>query len=91
MVVSKLLKQQYKIPWRQLANAICRIVHTVYVKCPKKASSPGYTDKKENQIFLIYKEIQSRAVGKSCMRKGFLICEEMRKYFPIYEEAVSHI
>jgi hypothetical protein len=23
-----------------------------------------------------------------CMRKGFLICEEMRKYFPIYEEAV---
>ncbi len=27
---------------------------------------------------------------KSYMRKGFLICEEMRKYFPIYEEAVSH-
>ncbi len=25
------------------------------------------------------------------MRKGFLISEEMRKYFPIYEEAVSHI
>ncbi len=25
------------------------------------------------------------------MRKGFLIYEEMRKYFPIYEEAVSHI
>ncbi len=25
------------------------------------------------------------------MRKGFLINEEMRKYFPIYEEAVSHI
>jgi hypothetical protein len=24
------------------------------------------------------------------MRKGFLIYEEMRKYFPIYEEAVSH-
>jgi hypothetical protein len=23
------------------------------------------------------------------MRKGFLIYEEMRKYFPIYEEAVS--
>ncbi len=50
-----------------------------------------YTDKKENQIFLIYKEIQSGAVAKSCMRKGFLIYEEMRKYFPIYEEAVSHI
>jgi hypothetical protein len=48
----------------------------------------GYTDKKENKIFLIYKEIQSGAVA---MRKGFLIYEEMRKYFPIYEEAVSHI
>jgi hypothetical protein len=28
---------------------------------------------------------------KSYMRKGFLIYEEMRKYFPIYEEAVCHI
>jgi hypothetical protein len=25
------------------------------------------------------------------MRKGFQIYEEMGKYFPIYEEAVSHI
>ncbi len=25
------------------------------------------------------------------MRKGFLIYEEMRKFFPIYEEAVSHM
>ncbi len=46
--------------------------------------------KKENQIYLIYKEIQSGAVAKSYLRKGFLIYEEMRKYFPIYEEAVSH-
>jgi hypothetical protein len=38
------------------------------------------TDKKENKIFLIYKEIQSGAVAKSYMRKGFLIYEEMRKY-----------
>jgi hypothetical protein len=35
-----------------------------------------HTDKKENQIFLIYKGIQSEAVAKSYMRKGFLICEE---------------
>jgi hypothetical protein len=32
-----------------------------------------YTDKKENQIFLISKKIQSGAVAKSYMRKGFLI------------------
>jgi hypothetical protein len=50
-----------------------------------------YTDKKGNKIFLIYKEIQSEAVAKSYMRKGFLIYEEMRKYLPIYEEAVSHL
>jgi hypothetical protein len=43
-----------------------------------------HTDKKENQIFPIYKEIQSGAVAASYMRKGFLIYEEMRKYFPIY-------
>jgi hypothetical protein len=42
-----------------------------------------YTDKKENQIFLIYKEIQSGAFAKSYMRKGFLIYEEMSKYFPL--------
>ncbi len=39
----------------------------------------------------VYKEIQSGAVTKSYMRNGFLIYEEMRQYFPIYEEAVSHI
>ncbi len=49
------------------------------------------TDKKENQIFLIYKKIQSGAVAKSYMRESFLIYEEMGNYFPIYEEAVSHI
>jgi hypothetical protein len=36
-----------------------------------------YTDKKENQIFLIYREIQSGAVAKSYIRKSFLIYEEM--------------
>jgi hypothetical protein len=39
----------------------------------------GFTDKKENQIFLIYKEIQSGAVAKSYMRKSFLIYEEIKK------------
>ncbi len=42
----------------------------------------GYTDKKENQIFLIYKEIQSGAVAKSNMRKGFLIYEEIANISP---------
>jgi hypothetical protein len=50
-----------------------------------------YTDKKESKIFLIYREIQSGAVAKSYMMKGFQIKDEMRKYLVIYEEAVSHI
>ncbi len=49
-----------------------------------------HTDKQENKIFHIYKEIQNGAVAKSYMKKGFLIYEEMRKYLTIYEEAVSH-
>jgi hypothetical protein len=31
------------------------------------------TDKKENKIFLIYKEIQMGSGAKSYMRKGFLM------------------
>ncbi len=58
--------------------------------CPVRAHFPC-TDKKETKIFLIYKEIQSGAVAKSYMRKGFLIYEEMRKNFPMFEEAVGHI
>jgi hypothetical protein len=50
-----------------------------------------FTDKKESEIFLIYKEIQIGSVAKSYMRTGFIIHEEMRKYLIIYEEAVSHI
>ncbi len=51
----------------------------------------NHTDKKENRIFLIFREIQSGAIANSYMRKGFLIYGDMRKHFPIYEEAVSHI
>jgi hypothetical protein len=49
------------------------------------------TGKKENKIFLIYKEIQMGSVAKSYMRKGFLIYEKIRKYLTIYEEAVSKV
>jgi hypothetical protein len=31
------------------------------------------------------------AFAKSYMRKGFLVYVEMRKYFTILEEAVTHI
>jgi hypothetical protein len=56
-----------------------------------KGYAAPYTDKKEKEIFLIYKEIQMGSVAKSYMRKGFLLYEEMRKYLVIYEETVSYI
>ncbi len=43
-----------------------------------------YTDKKENQIFLIYKEIQSGAVAKSYMTNGLLIYGEIFSHFLTY-------
>jgi hypothetical protein len=50
-----------------------------------------HTDKKENKIFLIYKQIQNGAVAKSYRRKSFLVYEEMSKYLTIDEGAVCHI
>jgi hypothetical protein len=51
--------------------------------CNNKAScyTALYTDKKENKISIIYKEIQIGSGAKSYMRKSFLIYEEMHKYF----------
>jgi hypothetical protein len=49
------------------------------------------TDKKENEIFLIYKEIQNGAVAKSYMTNGLLIYREIFEHFPIYKEALPLI
>jgi hypothetical protein len=43
-----------------------------------------HTDKKENQIVLIYREIQSGAVAKSYMTNGLLIYGEIFANFLIY-------
>ncbi len=43
-----------------------------------------YTDKKENQIFLIYKEIQNGAVAKSYITNALLIYGEIFAHFLIY-------
>jgi hypothetical protein len=42
------------------------------------------TDKNENQISLIYKEIQNGAVAKSYMTNGLLIYGEILAHFLIY-------
>jgi hypothetical protein len=43
-----------------------------------------YTDKKENQILLIYKEIKNGAVAKSSMTNVLLIYGEVFAHFLIY-------
>jgi hypothetical protein len=48
-----------------------------------------HTDKKENQIFLINKEIQSGAVAKSYMRKCENISPYMRRPLVIYDFATA--
>jgi hypothetical protein len=48
-----------------------------------------YTDKKGNQNFLIYKEIQSGAVAKSYMTNGLL--ENISAFHQMYKEALPHI
>jgi hypothetical protein len=58
----------------------------------------AHTDKKENQIFLIYREIQNGAVAKSCMTNGlhilymgkyFRISSYIRRSFLIYDFATA--
>ncbi len=66
------------------------LLQNPFLSLRNKFSSRTLIKKKIN-FFPIYKEIQSGAVAKSYMRKGFPIYEEMGKYFPIYKEAVSYI
>ncbi len=47
--------------------------------------------KKKIKFSSYIRKFRSGTVAKSCIRKGFLIYEEMCKCFPIYEEAFSHI
>jgi hypothetical protein len=52
--------------------------------CPSLHATQPHTDKKENQIFLTYKEIQNAAVAKSYMTNSLLIYGEIFAYFLIY-------
>jgi hypothetical protein len=52
-------------------------------KVREKKVNEEYTDKKENRIFVICKEIQKGAVAKSYMTNGLLI-QYMVKYLCIF-------
>ncbi len=57
----------------------------------------NHTDKNENKIFLIYKEVETGAVSNSYMSNGLLIYEQIfahfliRKPFLIYDFAIAPI
>jgi hypothetical protein len=53
--------------------------------------SKSRSDKKENKIFLIYKETQNGAVAKAYMTNGLHIYAEIFAHFLIYQEALPHI
>jgi hypothetical protein len=58
----------------------------------KVLSSEGaHTDKKENQIFLICKEIHNGAVANSYMTNGLLIYGEIFAHFLIYWDALPYL
>jgi hypothetical protein len=50
-----------------------------------------HTDKKENQVFLIYREIQNGAVAKSDMTNGLLIYGEIFAHFYEFLRISSYI
>jgi hypothetical protein len=69
-------------------------LHILYKPLAHIYSSPVhlYTDKKENEIFLVNKEIQKGAVAKSYMTNGLLIyIPQIFPHFFIYDFATAPI
>ncbi len=66
-------------------------IHLYALHCNFISYRQKYTDKKENKIFLIYKEIQMGSGAKSFMRKGaskyMRKCANLRKPLVIYDYA----
>jgi hypothetical protein len=52
---------------------VVQLKYTMHVQFVHCTLNTVYTDKKENKIFLIYKDIQKGAVAKSYMTNGLLI------------------
>jgi hypothetical protein len=61
------------IAWHQRKGSNLSVKVTYVSMSNEFNDAKGYTDKKENEILLIYREIQMGSVAKSFMRKGFLI------------------
>jgi hypothetical protein len=67
------------------------IFFSVALYRPRRRYIALYTDKKENQFFLIYEEIQNGAVAQSYITNSLLIHGEIFSHFLIFEEVLPHI
>ncbi len=65
------------------------LVHTVILHSLHQLVR--HTDKKKTKFSSYIRKFRVGSGATSYMRIGFLIYEEMRKFFSIYEKAVSHI
>ncbi len=83
MLIKQISKVEEK-PFTSSINTLSRSL--LYVE----RDGGGCTDKKKIKFSSYIGKFRVEQL-QSHMRKGFLIYEEMHKYFPIYEEAVSHI
>jgi hypothetical protein len=67
----------------------CKLLFKSTVQCTSSFLTILYTGKKENKIFLIYKEIQKGAVAKSYMTIYLHFSSYIRKPFLIYDFATA--
>jgi hypothetical protein len=69
---------------KNIRNSVSAEFREHPTKIIKEILSLTYTDKKENQIFLMYMEIQSGAVAKSYMTNDLPTYGEIFAHFLIY-------
>ncbi len=82
---SEKASQWHDMTWHDNKTVFCSFVSSI------RAITCNHTDKKENQVFLTFREIQSGAVAKSYMTNSLLIYGEIFAHFLIYQESLPHI
>jgi hypothetical protein len=78
--------------WKRIARVQKGLTrHCLFYFTQEQIIFTKCTDKKEKQIFLINREVQSGAVAKSYMTKGLLTYDLIFAHFLMYLEALPHM
>ncbi len=86
-IVGRISNDEFDAPgwWMTSSGGATRLILQGRIRWPALLyTCLSYTDKKENQIFLIYKEIQNGVVAKSYEINGLLIYGDIFAHFLIY-------